>query len=251
MNGLAAVNPVLLRALDLAPGQRILDLGCGSGEPALALAQWVAPRGRVVGIDDSTAMLAVAQRRARILRLTNVTFRHGDMNRLALRRAGFHRVAARYSLMFAADPEAVLRSLRASLAPGGILAAAVWGPTEGNPTARIRDEVARPFLKEPPPDPADGPNPMRFARRGALAALLRRTGFRNVRSEPVPVATVYPRAEDFAEIQLGSALAETYAALGAADQRRLAARLVSRVRRFQDGPVLRVPGHAWVVSGRR
>jgi SAM-dependent methyltransferase len=251
MNGLAAVNPILFRALDLAPGQRVLDLGCGTGDPALALAQWVGPRGRVVGLDNSDAMLAVARRRARVLGLRNLTFRCSDMNRLRHRGRLFHRAAARYALMFAADLEAVLRSIRAILAPGGILSAAVWGPMERNPGAYLREEAARPFLKGPPPDPERTPNPMRLARRGLLAKHFRRAGFRNVRTEAVPVATVYSSVEDFAEIQLESALSELSASLAPADRRRLAVRLVRRFRRYQDGPVVRVPAHSWVVSGRR
>jgi hypothetical protein len=62
---------------------------------------------------------------------------------------------------------------------------------------------------------------------------------------------VYPGVEEFAEIQLESALSEVSGTLARADRRRLAARLASLFRRYQDGPVVRVPGHAWVVSGRR
>src|SRR6185437_12648693 len=83
LHSLSAVSPVLIRALDLRRGQRVVDLGCGSGDPSLEVAQWVGPRGRVLGIDASPTMLATAGRRARLLGLKNVRFRRGDIARFS------------------------------------------------------------------------------------------------------------------------------------------------------------------------
>ena len=251
MNALNSVNPFLFRALELAPGQRVLDLGCGTGDPALATAQWVGPRGRVLGLDNSEGMLAVARRRARLLELGNVTFRRADMDRLRLPARRFHRAVARYSLMFTDHPVAVLSAVRSSLVPGGILAAAVWGPIKKNPVAIIREEAALPFLDGPPPDPEESANPMRLARPGLLERFFEQAGFRGVRSEAAPGASVYPSVDDFVQIQLGSSLADLWSKLGPADRRRLKKRLTSRFRRFESGPVARAKSHSWVVSGRR
>ena len=64
-------------------GQRILDLGCGAGDDARALARLVAPGARVVGVDNSEVMLAEARRRAVGLCLS-LEYRLGDAERLEL-----------------------------------------------------------------------------------------------------------------------------------------------------------------------
>ena len=92
---------------------------------------------------------------------------------------------------------------------------------------------------------------MRLARRGLLAKHFLGAGFRNVRTEVAPVATVYSDVEEAARIQMGSSLAELCESLGPADLERLRKRLESGFARFQSGAVVRVPAHAWVVSGRR
>lgn len=253
MYSLAAVDPALIRALHLAPGARILDVGCGSGDPALAMAQLVAPRGRVTGLDISPRMLAVARLRARLRGIANVRFRAADLSRARLPRAHYHAVVSRFGLMFVADIPGALARLRRALRPGGRAAFAVWGPMSRNPIARISDEAVRRFSRDPVPDPARGPHPLRLARRGALAGMMGAAGFREVTAIGVRTPYVYGSEEEFLAQQLGypNPVRDVYRALSRADQGRMRARLARGIGRFRRGPVLRVPGFAWVVAGRR
>jgi len=248
-HALAAVNPALLRALELRPGMRVLDVGCGAGDPALEIAAWVRPRGRVVGIDIAAPMLATARRRARLLGLTNAQFRRADLASLRLR-GRFDALAARFSLMFAADVGEALEQMRAALRPGGRAAIAVWAPLSANPGSRLRDEAVRPFLREPPPDPESSPHPLRLGRPGLLPRLMRGAGFTSVTVQPVRVLWVYPSLDDYVRMQIDSSLADLWQTLSARDRARLSERLRRGMARYaSDGP-LRYPGKAWVVSGR-
>ena len=251
MHALAPVNLALLRALALSPGQRVADFGCGSGDPALAIAQWVGPRGAVLGIDLSAPMLVTARRRARVLGLQNARFLRADLERFRPSRARFDRVASRFSLMFAGDVPVALKTMRDCLAPGGRAAIAVWGPMEENPGTRARMEAARPFMKEPPGDPEALAHPMRLARPGLLARLMRRAGYVRVKSEAVRMCWMLPSLEDLVRFQIESSLADLHRSLSRPDQRRLRARLKHGFRRFQSGGIIRHPGMAWVVSGER
>jgi len=200
-HSLGGVDPVLFRALDLEPGRRVADLACGIGDPALAIARWVGPRGRVLGIDISAPMLAVARRRARLLGLGNVRFQRGDLTRFGAARQRFDRVASRFGLMFADDVPLALDRMRRLLRPGGRVALAVWGPLERNPAHRLRYDAVRPFLDAPLPDPEKSAHPLRLGRPGLLPRLMRQAGFVRVQSEAAPTCGVYPSLEDFVRIQ--------------------------------------------------
>src|SRR5689334_1675548 len=76
---IAEPTELLLRAAGIGPGMRVLDLGTGLGHVAFAVAELVGPTGTVVGVDQATAMLAVAERRRDAAGLGNVTFHEADV----------------------------------------------------------------------------------------------------------------------------------------------------------------------------
>jgi enediyne biosynthesis protein CalE5 len=253
MYALSAVDPALLLALAPRPGHHLLDLGCGSGEPALAIAQLVAPRGRVEGLDISPRMVTIARLRARQRRVENVRFRVADIAGARLGRARYHGVVSRFGLMFAEDTAGVLATVRKALRPGGRAAFAVWGPLRRNPISVLSADLVLEFSGGPPPAPESGPHPLRFGRRGALAGLMRRAGFRGVRSAGVHAPTVFGSEEECLAMYLGfpNPLRDLYLSLSTRDRARMRARFLRGIRRFRSGPVIRLPGFAWVVAGRR
>jgi SAM-dependent methyltransferase len=247
------VDPVLLRALDLKPGQRVLDIGCGPGEPALTIARWIAPRGRVLGVDISPPMLAVARRRARVFHVTNARFRTGDLERMRLRPRSFDRVVGRFSLMFVADVAAALERIHALLAPGGRAAFAVWGPESENPHFQIVARAVRPLLREPPPDPETFAHPLRLGRRGRLARLMRGAGFRGVRVAKAWSAEVHSDPDSYTRERFDSSvsIARILNDLSRAQRAALYRRVRNEAARHRSGGIVRLLGMAWIVSGSR
>src|SRR5262245_41492176 len=253
LHALSGVDPALMRALEPRPGQRILDVGCGQGDPAIAFAQLVAPRGSVLGIDISPRMLAIARLRARNRRVTNVRFRTADLLRARLPARRYDGVFSRFGLMFAADIPRALAALRAALKPGGRAAFAVWGPLARNPWSQLNTDLTRAFSDQPPLPPEAGPHPLRLGRPGLLARLLRGAGFRRVTTVGVRTSLVLGSQEEFLRLYLGlpNPLRDLYLSRSSRDRARMRTRLLRSIRRFRSGPHIRIPEFAWVVSGRR
>jgi arsenite methyltransferase len=109
-------------ALGAAPGEHILDLGCGPGFYVDELLGEVGAGGRVVGIDASTAMLALAARRC--TGQANAGFLAADVTSLPLAGAGFDAVLCVQVLEYVPDVAAVLAGMHRALRPGGRLV--VW-----------------------------------------------------------------------------------------------------------------------------
>ena len=177
----------LLEAVQPQPGDRILDVGTGYGEPGLTAARAVAPGGHVILQDLSGEMLALARDRAAGADLDDVEVEivEGDADELTLPAGRLDAVISRSVLMYLADPVASLTRLRSGLRPGGRLAASTWsGPADVTMASPV--PVIRRLLELPPPPPG----------RPGLFAL----------SEPQRLHEVVAAA-GFAEVELGTATA--------------------------------------------
>lgn len=115
-----AATRALFVAAGLAPGQRVLDLGCGAGDVSLLAGTIVGPTGQVVGVDRAPQAVATARRRAADAGLAHVSFVEGELDALTL--APVDAVVGRFVLMHQPDPARVLARAGAVVRPGGVVA---------------------------------------------------------------------------------------------------------------------------------
>ncbi|MFJ5997897.1 class I SAM-dependent methyltransferase [Streptomyces sp. NPDC092370] len=114
-------NEPLLDAVGITPDDRVLDIGCGSGQTT-RLAARRAPRGHAVGLDLSAPMLAEGRARAQREGIGNVSFTQGDAQVHPFEAAAFDAAISRFGVMFFADPVTAFGNIRRALRPGGRLA---------------------------------------------------------------------------------------------------------------------------------
>jgi SAM-dependent methyltransferase len=120
--------PKVADAAQAQSGQRVLDVGCGTGILAREIVSRVGSVGRVVGIDPSPGMVAVAKQVA-----PAVEWREGVAESLPFPDQSFEAVVSQFGLMFFKDRHQALREMLRVLAPGGRLAVAVWDSLEHIP----------------------------------------------------------------------------------------------------------------------
>ena len=166
-DGGRVVSRSLVELAGIGPGDAVLDVAAGYGEPGLPAARAVAPGGRVVCTDISGELLAFGRERAAAEGLDNLEFLEGDAEELAFEEASFDAVLSRQGLQFLPDVPGVLARLHSFLKPHGRLAAAVWGPPQtvqfAAPVPVIRAEL------QLPPPPAGSPGPFALADADQLA----------------------------------------------------------------------------------
>jgi len=180
-----------LSAARLAPGQRVLDLASGTGDPALAVAEAVGPTGHVVVTDLAPQMLEIARENAGRAGRSNLSYQVVDAHELPYPDASFDRVTCRLGVMFFWDCPRALGEIRRVLRPGGIAAFVAWGPIDQNEYMRAATGAFN--KRQPLPKPVPGaPHPARFGSPGSLSAELRGAGFTAVTEASLTVTQRWP-----------------------------------------------------------
>ncbi|HTP54923.1 MAG TPA: methyltransferase domain-containing protein [Thermoplasmata archaeon] len=177
------------------PGERILDLGTGPGEPALTLAGRVGPTGKVVGVDLSEEMVAIARRAATARSVSNAEFRVMDCSSLALEDGGFDGAISCFGFQIFTDPERAARETYRVLGPKGRIAVSVWSSGDRVPWIHA---IIGPMLKHAEPDETGYiPTPYELGGPGEMVRFLEAAGFVGAREERVSHPLTFRNEEEY------------------------------------------------------
>jgi SAM-dependent methyltransferase len=174
----------LLAAARPAPGEHVLDIGCGTGVTTEPYARAVEPSGHVTAADISKPMLDAARQRIDAARLGNVTLLLADAQTHVFPEASFDLLTSRLGVMFFADPTTAFRNLITALRPGGRLCMAVWATVAESLHQHLPLEVAIKHLGPPTPQSPHAPGPNAYGDRNYLRGILDTAGFADITIEP-------------------------------------------------------------------
>jgi enediyne biosynthesis protein CalE5 len=188
------VSDKLVRLAEIKPGQKVLDIATGIGEPAVTAARTVGDKGHAT--DISPGMLAIGRERAQHEGLKNIEFKEGDAEMVNLPSSTFDAAICRWGLMFLPNLSVALENIQRSLVNGGRLAAAVWAEPRKVPQLNLPMEVVRQELQLPP-IPAGIPGPFSLADSNELKNYLLEAGFKDIHNENIQVTFEFDSIEDF------------------------------------------------------
>ena len=179
--GIAGFSQIALDAANARAGERVLDVGCGTGGTTAELARAVGASGHVLGVDISETLIGAARAQG----LPNATFEVGDAASWRFGSGALDLVFSRFGVMFFGDPVAAFKNVRRAMKPAGRLVFICWRTPSENPWAAVPMRAAQPFL--PPierPGPED-PGQYSFGDRDRVGRILTEAGFANLSIEPV------------------------------------------------------------------
>jgi ubiquinone/menaquinone biosynthesis C-methylase UbiE len=251
-HNMACLNRRLVADARLRPGEHVLDLGSGTGYPALLAAQVTGPTGHVLGIDLADRMLAVARRKAEKLGLANVEFRSGDATKLPFESGSFDAVISRFCLMFLPELPIALQEISRVLKAGGYLAAAVWSAPDKNAFLSIPLATIKQFVELPPPDP-DAPGIFRLAKPGDLAAFAKGAGLLFVSEEEFTMEVQFPTSREYFDslIDMAAPIQNLFAKLSDAQKREAEQNIIAGADAHRRGGAIALPIAVRFVTARK
>jgi ubiquinone/menaquinone biosynthesis C-methylase UbiE len=203
--GAQKVSDKIVELAEIKPGDRVLDIATGIGEPAVTAARRVKPNGKVVATDISPQMLAIAMTRAKSLSLDSVIeFSEIDGEKLDLLGPSttakkFDAVLSRWGLMFFPNLPAALVRIRQMLITNGRISAAVWSAPSKVPWLDLAFATVRKQLTIPPPLPGE-PGPFALADLEALKQLFNQAGFKDIKTDTFQITFEFDSPESYTRL---------------------------------------------------
>jgi SAM-dependent methyltransferase len=183
---LGPVADILIDRAKPVSGERVIDVGCGSGATAIAFGRKVAPSGHVFGIDVSNPMLERA--RASAPKDLPIDFVLADATVYPFDPQSFDLLASRFGVMFFGDPVLSFTNMRKALRPSGRLAFACWREPRENPWMLAPLQAVYKHVPKLPPQGPEDPGPFAFASEERVNRILSAAGFKNIVMEPCPLS---------------------------------------------------------------
>ncbi len=238
-------NQPLVEAAGPKPGDRVLDLASGIGEPGLTLHKAIQPGGRLVLSDLVPEMLQGAVRRFRDRGL-EAGFVVQDAQRLALADCSFDVVTCRFGIMFFPEPRLALAEVHRVLVAGGRAAFLVWGPLADNPMFQVTRGAVEAVLG---PDPRQR-DPFRHAEPGALRGDFATAGFVSYVEKDLTFERHAKAGEPFWRAPLDMTSGGRVAALEPAARAALEAEVIRRLEPFRQGDAYRLSSRIRLLTAR-
>jgi SAM-dependent methyltransferase len=243
---LAPAQTRLLEMAAIQPGERVLDVACGTGLVTCRAARQVGERGTVVGVDVAAKMVAYAQQVAANQRLRQVTWARMDAEELLFPDGTFDVALCALGLMYVPHPVKALHEMHRVLKPGGRAVAAVWGRRHHCGwadifpivDARVTTEVCPLFFH--------------LGTHDMLAQTFAAAGFEQIVSDRLATLLVYTSPEEACGAAFaGGPVALAYSRFNASTRAEVHAEYIASIAPYRLGNRYEIPGEFVIVSGQK
>lgn len=196
--GAQKVSDKLVQLAEIQPGDKVLDIATGIGEPAVTAARKVMPKGKVIATDISPQMLEIARTRAKSFGLDGLMeFAESDGEKLDFPEPAtkFDAVLSRWGLMFFPNLSSALVKIRDMLVTNGRLSAAIWSAPYKVPLLDISFSTVRKQINAPPPPGT--PGPFALADIESLKQSFSQAGFKDIKTDTFQIIFEFDSPESY------------------------------------------------------
>lgn len=235
----------------IAPGDRVLDVGCGTGRSTREVAVRV-PEGRVLGVDLSSRMLELARRRTADAGIENVDYLQADAQVHPFEPATFDLATSVFGTIFFADPVPAFENIGRALRPGGRLLMQSWRALADNEwLVMLRGALAA--GRRLPEPPLSAPGPFGMADPDHVRRVLIAAGFTEIALVPIdaPIYLGSDADDAFAFVRTMGLVRGLTAGLDAGGVQRALGATRAALASYETGDGVLVPSGSWVITASK